>query len=171
MLVVFLAFPVYEQIPETGEELAANPDFKVGITCIGGAFRTFLRTSKSSMIMNSTNRMELNCGFHCIISTIAQYVRRRFALCMKTWPRRLSIRTVFFHLNEGKVQKKAPVHLHSFLAGLLMAKRSVIAPNFSATVIAALNAGLLEDWERQDFRNKRLQTFSNAKTNNIKHQI
>jgi hypothetical protein len=41
MVVGFLTFPVYEPIPETGEELAANPDFKVGVTYIGGAFSTF----------------------------------------------------------------------------------------------------------------------------------
>jgi hypothetical protein len=42
MLVGFLTFSVYEQIPETGGEPAANPDFKVWITYIGEAFSTFL---------------------------------------------------------------------------------------------------------------------------------
>jgi hypothetical protein len=167
MLVGFLTFPVYEKIPETGEELAANPDFKVGITYIGGAFSTFLRTSKSPMIMNLANRMELNSPFLCIRSSINE---KKVCLGYEIMAQSF-IHTDGLLSPEGRVLKKAPVqihkqYLHSFPAGFLMAKRSVIVPNFSATVSAALSAGLLGEWERQDFRNKRLQTISNAKTNN-----
>jgi hypothetical protein len=143
MLVGFLTFPVYEQIPETGEELAANPDFKVGITYIGGAFSTFLRTSKSPMIMNLANRMELNSPFLCIRSTIEE---KKVCLGYEIMAQSF-IHTDGLLSPEGRVLKKAPVqihkqYLHSFPAGFLMAKRSVIVPNFSATVSAALNAGL-----------------------------
>jgi hypothetical protein len=75
---------------------------------------------------------------------------------------------------EGRVQKKAPVQIHkqyllSFPAGFLMAKRSVLAPNVGVTVKAAVTGGLVAEWERQDFRRKRLQSISNAKNKNI-HQ-
>jgi hypothetical protein len=165
MLVGFLTFPVYEKIPETGEELAVNPDFKVGITYIGGAFSTFLRTSKSPMMMNLANRMELNSPFHCIRSTINE---KKVCLGYEIMAQSF-ISTEGLLSPEGRVQK-APVQIHkqyllSFSAGFLMAKRSVLAPNVAATVKAALSAGFVAEWERQDLRNKRLQTISNTKNN------
>jgi hypothetical protein len=165
ILVGFLTFPVYEKIPETGEELAANPDFKVGITYIGGAFSTFLRTSKSPMMMSLANRMELNSGFDCIRSTISE---KKVCLGYEIIAQAF-INTEGLLSPEGKFQKP-PVQIHkqyllSFSAGFLMEKRSVIVPNFSATVNAALSAGFVAEWERQDLRNKRLQTISNVKNN------
>jgi hypothetical protein len=119
------------------------------------------------MIMNLANRMELNSPFLCIRSTIEE---KKVCLGYEIMAQSF-IHTDGLLSPEGRVLKKAPVqihkqYLHSFPAGFLMAKRSVIVPNFSATVSAALSAGLIGEWERQDFRNKRLQTISNAKTNN-----
>jgi hypothetical protein len=108
MLVGFLTFPVYEKIPETGEELAANRDFKVGITYIGGAFSTFLRTSKSPMMMNLANRMELNSPFHCIRSTINE---KKVCLGYEIMAQSF-IHTDGLLSPEGKVLKKAPVQIH-----------------------------------------------------------
>jgi hypothetical protein len=55
-----------------------------------------------------------------------------------------------FSTEEGKVQKKAPVQFqlsNTFtpfrLDSLCVAKRSVIVPNFSSTVNAALSARLI----------------------------
>jgi hypothetical protein len=161
----FLTFHVFEQIPETGEELAANLRLKVGITYVGGALSTFLRSSKSPMMMNMAERMELNCAIDCLTSPIRQ---KKVCLGYK-------IMADSFMNSEGLVSpegkfQKTPVQIHkqyilSFQAGFLMANRSVLAPNMAVTVKAAVTAGLVTEWERQDFRSKRLQTISNAKGN------
>jgi hypothetical protein len=169
MLVGFLTFPVYEQIPETGEELSANLRFKVGITYVGGALSTFMRSSKSPMMMNLAQRMELDGAIDCISSTIGQ---KKVCLGYKFMADSF-INSEGLLSPEGKFQAP-PVQIHkqyllSFPAGFLLAKRSVLAPNVAVTVKAAVTAGLVAEWERQDFRRKRLQTISNAKKKNI-HQ-
>jgi hypothetical protein len=162
MLVGFLTFPVYEQIPETGEELVANRDFKVGITYVGGALNTFMRNSKSPMIMNLAQRMELNGAVDCLTSTIGE---KKVCLGFKFMADSF-MNSEGLLSPEGKLRKpQVKIHkqyLLSFKAGFLMAKRSVLAPNIAVTLKAVVTAGLVAEWERQDFRSKRLQTILNA---------
>jgi hypothetical protein len=66
--------------------------------------------------------------------------------------------------SDGKTQKP-PVQIHqhqvfSSGAGLLMPKRSVLSPNVAGTVRAAISAGLISEWERQNLRVMRLATIS-----------
>jgi hypothetical protein len=164
MLVGFLTFPVLEKIPESGEELAANPNFKVGITYIGGALISVLRGSKAPTIVNLVGRMELNDALTCIRSTITEK-----KVCIGY----VSLTNSFINKegllsSEGKRQKP-PVQIHqqalfSLRCGVLVSKRSVLAPNIAGTVRAAISAGLVAEWERQDYRKLRLQTLLKAQS-------
>jgi hypothetical protein len=163
ILVGFLTFPVLENIPETGEELAANKKFKIGLTYLGGALSTLMRTSKVPMMKNLAGRMELNDGFSCVRSTITEKkVCIGYEILAKVFAN-----TEVLLSNEGKRQKP-PVQIHrhylfSVAAGFQMPKGSVLAPNVADTVRAAISAGLVAEWERQDFRNLRLRVLSKRK--------
>jgi hypothetical protein len=163
MLVGFLTFPIVENIPETGEELSANKKFKVGLTYLGGALNTLMRASTVSTMKNLAGRMELNNAFSCIRSTITEKkVCIGYEIIAK-----LFVNTEGLLSSEGKRQKP-PVQIHrqylfSVGAGFLMPKRSVLAPNVAEVVRAVTSAGLVAEWERQDFRNLRLRVLNNAK--------